>query len=82
MSTRTGFRRADVLLLAEHAMAGFTHRITGIEARIDASYGPALIWTGSPLADLLVFNDVPMRHRDNGTLHAAEAYTWRNTSDA
>ena len=82
MSTRTWFRLTDVLPVAEHAMASFGHRITGIEARIDAPRGPALVWTGSPLMDLLVSNGVPTWHHDNGTLHTAEAYTWRNASGA
>ncbi len=80
MSQRMWFRLADVLPLAEHALAGFTHRRTGIEARIDVPHGPALIWTGSPVMDLLVSNGVPTWHRDNGSLHAAEAYTWHDTS--
>ena len=82
MSQRMWFRLTDVLPLAEHAMASFEHRRTGIEARIDAPHGPALIWTGSALMDLLTSNGMPAWHHEDGSHHTAEAYTWRDTTVA
>ncbi|GIM90128.1 hypothetical protein [Paractinoplanes toevensis] len=82
MSHRMWFRLTDVLPLAEHAMACFEHRTTGVEVGLDVSHGPALIWTGSALMDLLSSNGVPTWHREDASMHIAEAYTWRNTTGA
>ncbi|MEV6493479.1 hypothetical protein AB0M20_33395 [Actinoplanes sp. NPDC051633] len=74
------FRLDDVLPLAEHAMSCPTHRITGAQAHAAAPTGPALVWTSSPVMDLLTSNGVPAWYGEHGTVHAAEAYTWRDTS--
>ena len=80
MSQRMWFRLTDALPLAEHAVASFEHRFTGIEAHIDVPHGPALIWTGSAQMDLLASNGVPAWHNEDGSMHVAEAYTWRDTT--
>jgi hypothetical protein len=79
MSHRLWFRLDDVLPLAEHAMACTTHRITSAQTLALAPTVPALVWTGSPLMDILVSNGMPAWYGERGTDHAAVAYTWRHT---
>lgn len=78
MSTRLWFRLDDVLPLAEHAIACPTHRITGAHARADTTLGPALIWTGTAVLDVLTSNGVSLWYGERGTTHAAAAHTWRH----
>jgi hypothetical protein len=80
MPHRLWFRLHEVLPLAEHAIACFTHRITGAQTVSGAPNGPALIWTGTATLDILTSNGVPVWYGENGTTHAAEAYTWRDTA--
>jgi hypothetical protein len=80
MSHRLWFRLDDVLPIAEHAMACFTHRITGAQAAALAPSGPALIWTSTAVLDVLTSNGVPVWYGERGTTHAAEAHTWRDAS--
>jgi hypothetical protein len=77
---RLWFRLEHVLPLAEHALACFDHRITGAQAQAGAASGPALIWTGTPAADRLTSNGVPVWYGPDGTAHAAEAYEWRDAA--
>jgi hypothetical protein len=79
MSHRLWFRLDDVLPIAEHAMACTRHRITRAEALATAPTRPALVWTGSPVQDILTSNGVPAWYGERGTDHAAEAHTWRHT---
>jgi hypothetical protein len=67
-----------VLPIAEHALACPTHHLTGAQARAHATLGPALIWTGTPVLDVLTSNGVPVWHGERGTIHAAEVHTWRH----
>jgi hypothetical protein len=78
MAHRLWFRLDDVLPLAEHAMACPTHRRTGAQTRARAASGPALIWTGTAVLDVLTSTGVPAWYRDRGTVHAADAHTWRH----
>jgi hypothetical protein len=80
MSHRLWFRLDDVLPIAEHAMACFTHRITGAQAAALTPSGPALIWTSTAALDLLTSNGVPLWYGERGTIHAAEAHAWRDSS--
>jgi hypothetical protein len=80
MTTRLWFRIDDVLPLAEQAMACTRHRITRAGAFAMAPTRPALVWTGTPLQDILTSNGVPVWYGEHGTEHAAEAYTWRHTA--
>jgi hypothetical protein len=80
MSHRLWFRLDDVLPLAEHAMACFTHRITGAQAAALAPSGPALIWSSTAVLDLLTSNGMPLWYGDRGTTHAAEAHAWRDAA--
>lgn len=80
MSHRLWFRLDDVLPIAEHAMACFTHRLTGAQAAAIAPSGPALIWTSTAVLDVLTSNGVPLWYGERGTTHAAEAHTWRDAS--
>ncbi|MFY1673960.1 hypothetical protein ACN27G_29075 [Plantactinospora sp. WMMB334] len=77
MSYRLWFRLADVLPLAEHAMSCTTHRTTSAQSLAQAPPGPALIWTGNPIMDLLTSGGMPAWYSEGGTIHAAEAHTWR-----
>jgi hypothetical protein len=78
MSHRLWFRLHDVLPLAEHAMACPAHRITGAQALTGAALRPALVWTGTPVLDVLVSNGVPVWYGERSVHHAAEAHTWRH----
>jgi hypothetical protein len=78
MSHRLWFRLDDVLPLAEHAMACPAHRITGAQTLAHAALRPALVWTGTPILDVLVSNGVPVWYGERSTNHTAEAYTWRH----
>ena len=80
MSHRLWFRLGDVLPLAEHAMACFTHRISGAQAAVPAPSGPALIWTSTAVLDVLTSNGVPLWYGERGTTQAAEAHAWRDAS--
>jgi hypothetical protein len=80
MSNRLWFRLDDVLPLAEHAMACFTHRITGAQAAAPAPSRPALIWTSTAVLDVLTSNGVPLWYGERGTTQAAEAHAWRDAS--
>lgn len=74
---RLWFRLDDVLPLAEHAMACFTHHTASRSTHLSPNR-PALLWSSSPLMDLLLSNGLPTWHAGNGTEHAAEAYAWRD----
>jgi hypothetical protein len=78
MSHRLWFRLDDVLPLAEHAMACPAHRITGAQALAGAALRPALVWTGTPVLDVLVSNGVPVWYGERSVTQAAEAHTWRH----
>jgi hypothetical protein len=80
MSHRLWFRLDDVLPIAEHAMACFTHRITGAQAAALAPSGPALVWTSTAVLDVLTSNGVPLWYGERGTTQAAEAHAWRDAS--
>jgi hypothetical protein len=80
MSHRLWFRLNDVLPLAEHAMACFTHRITGAQAAALAPSGPALVWTSTAVLDVLTSNGVPLWYGERGTTQTAEAHAWRDVS--
>jgi hypothetical protein len=80
MSHRLWFRLDDVLPLAEHAMACFTHRITGAQAAALGPSGPALVWTSTAVLDVLTSNGVPLWYGQRGTTQAAEAHAWRDAS--
>jgi hypothetical protein len=58
---------------AEHALACFTHRITGVQAVALATSGPALVWTSTARLDLLTSNGVRVWFGERGTTQAAEA---------
>ncbi len=79
MSHRLWFRLDDVLPIAEHAMACPTHTITDAQALAQAPTYPALIWTSTPTLDILTSNGAPAWFGPRGTIHAAEAHTWRHT---
>ncbi|GAB3861850.1 hypothetical protein [Dactylosporangium cerinum] len=80
MHHRLWFRLDDVLPLAEHAMACPTHQLTDAQVRAGQPLRPALYWTGSPKLDILQSNGIPAWHGVRGTIHAAEAHTWRHTA--
>src|SRR5262249_11857556 len=75
-----GLGLEDGVPMAEHGMACPTHRLTTAQTRALAPTRPALIWTGSPMMDVLVSNGMPAWYGDGGADHAAEAYTWRHTA--
>jgi hypothetical protein len=80
MRQRLWFRLEHVLPLAEHAVACLEHRITPVQVLSGAENGPALLWTGTASADLLTSNGVPTWHDQGGSIHAAAAFTWRDTA--
>ncbi|MFG2043959.1 hypothetical protein [Dactylosporangium sp. NPDC048998] len=80
MTHRLWFRLDDVIPLAEHAMACSAHKITDAQVRAGAPLRPALIWTGTATLDILQSNGEPAWYGKGGTIHAAEAHTWRHTA--
>jgi hypothetical protein len=78
MPHRLWFRLEHVLPLAEHAMACFDHRITRAQILAGAASGPALVWTNTPMRDVLTSNGLPGWYGEGGTRHAAEAFAWRD----
>ncbi|MEV4511532.1 hypothetical protein AB0K00_21470 [Dactylosporangium sp. NPDC049525] len=80
MPSRLWFRLDDVVPLAEHAMACTAHARTEAQTRAAAPLRPALTWTGTATLDILQSNGVPAWYGHNGTVHAAEAHTWRHTA--
>jgi hypothetical protein len=59
-------------------MACPTQRLTDAQALAGAPLRPALVWTGTPVLDVLVSNGVPVWYGERGATHAAEAHTWRH----
>jgi hypothetical protein len=43
-----------------------------------ATLRPALLWTGTPILDVLVSNGVPVWYGERSVNHTAEAHTWRH----
>ena len=80
MTHRLWFRTDDVAPLAEHAMACLIHRLTEAQTRAGAPLRPALTWHGAANLDILRSNGVPIWYGERGTVHAAEAHTWRHTA--
>lgn len=80
MHHRLWFRLDDVVPLAEHAMACPAHKLTEAQVRAGSPLRPALTWTGTATLDILQSNGVPAWFGERGTLHAAEAHTWRHTA--
>lgn len=74
MPTTSWFRLADVLPLAEHAVASRDHR----QARAHASRNPALIWNAGDLDDTLTSNGLRGWRDDAGRDHIAVAWTCRH----
>jgi hypothetical protein len=37
-----------------------------------------VIWTGTPVLDVLTSTGVPVWYDERGSIHAAEAHTWRH----
>lgn len=78
MSVTSWFRLADVLPLAEHAVASGGHRLTRAQALAHAALGPALIWDAGDLDDTLSSNGVPGWYGEAGRAHTAVAWTCRH----
>lgn len=80
MLSRIWFRLDDIVPLAEHAMACTTHKLTGAQVCSGGPLRPALVWKGTAILDILQSNGMPVWYSDRGTLHAAEAHTWRHNA--
>lgn len=80
MSARVWFRTEEIHPIAEHAIACHAHRLTEAQVRARFPLRPALIRTGTATPEILQSNGAAGLYSERGTIHAAEAHTWRHTA--